>query len=173
MTGAPIPAGADAVVMVEDSERVGADGVRLTRSVPAGAAIRRAGDDVRVGDVLFGAGTAITPAVDAVLASVNVRSVTVSPRARVAVLSTGDELVDDGSPLQPGQIRESNKTMLAALLAEAGCEVVDLGVVRDDEADSNGCCATPPLTATRSSRAVACRWATTTWSRRCSGASPT
>jgi molybdopterin molybdotransferase len=135
MTGAPIPAGADAVVMVEDSERVGDDGVRLTRSVPAGAAIRRAGDDVRVGDVLFGAGTAITPAVDAVLASVNVRSVTVSPRARVAVLSTGDELVDDGSPLQPGQIRESNKTMLAALLAEAGCEVVDLGVVRDDEAE--------------------------------------
>ncbi|HSM67688.1 MAG TPA: gephyrin-like molybdotransferase Glp, partial [Ilumatobacteraceae bacterium] len=135
MTGAPIPAGADAVVMVEDSDRIGDDRVRLTRSVPAGAAVRRAGDDVRVGDVLFGAGTAITPAVDAVLASVNARSVTVRPRARVAVLSTGDELVDDGSPLQPGQIRESNKTMLAALLAEAGCEVVDLGVVRDDEAE--------------------------------------
>jgi molybdopterin molybdotransferase len=135
MTGAPIPPGADAVVMVEDSERVGDDGVRLTRSVPAGAAVRRAGDDVRVGDVLFGAGTAITPTVDAVLASVNAGSVTVRPRARVAVLSTGDELVDDGSPLQPGQIRESNKTMLAALLAEAGCEVVDLGVVRDDEAE--------------------------------------
>ncbi len=135
MTGAPIPPGADAVVMVEDSGRVGDDAVRLTRSVPAGAAIRRAGDDVRIGDVLFGAGTVITPAVDAVLASVNVRSVTAWPRARVAVLSTGDELVDDGSPLQPGQIRESNKTMLSALLAEAGCEVVDLGIVRDDEAE--------------------------------------
>jgi molybdopterin molybdotransferase len=135
MTGAPLPDGADAVVMVEDSERVGDDTVRLLRSVAVGASIRRAGDDVRVGDELFAAGTVITPAVDAVLASVNARRVRVHRRARVAVLSTGDELVDDGSPLQLGQIRESNKTMLAALLAEAGCEVVDLGVVRDDEAE--------------------------------------
>jgi molybdenum cofactor synthesis domain-containing protein len=135
MTGAPIPPGADAVVMVEDSERVGDDRVRLTRSVDAGSAIRRAGDDVQVGDVLFGAGTVVTPAVAGVLASVNATTVTVHPRARVAVLSTGDELVDDGAPLQPGQIRESNKTMLAGLLAGAGCEVVDLGIVRDDEAE--------------------------------------
>jgi molybdopterin molybdotransferase len=135
MTGAPMPEGADAVVMVEDSERIGDDGVRLTRSVPAGASVRRAGDDVRLGDQLFAAGTAITPAVDAVLASVNATHLSVHRRARVAVLSTGDELVDDGSPLQLGQIRESNKTMLAALLSEVGCEVVDLGVVRDDEAE--------------------------------------
>ncbi len=135
MTGAPIPPGADAVVMVEDSERIGGDVVRLTRSVAAGAAIRCAGDDVQVGDLLFEVGTTITPAVDAVLASVNAARVHVYRRPRVAVLSTGDELVDDGSPLEIGQIRESNKTMLAALLAEAGCEVVDLGVVRDDEAE--------------------------------------
>jgi molybdenum cofactor synthesis domain-containing protein len=135
MTGAPMPAGADAVVMVEDSERIGDHTVRLTRSVPAGAAVRRVGDDVRVGDELFAAGTTITPAVAAVLASVNAERVQVHRRARVAVLSTGDELVDDGSPLQVGQIRESNKTMLAALLVECGCEVVDLGVVRDDEAE--------------------------------------
>ncbi len=137
MTGAPMPEGADAVVMVEDSERLGHDDgrerVRLTAAVPVGAAVRRAGDDVRVGDELFPAGTQITPAVEAVLASVNARAVTVYPRLRVAVLSTGDEQVDDGSPLEPGQIRESNKTMLAGMLAETGCEVVDLGVIRDDE----------------------------------------
>ncbi len=135
MTGAPMPSGADAVVMVEDSERIGDGAVRLTRSVAEGAAIRRAGDDVQVGDLLFEVGTTITPSVDAVLASVNAGRVHVYRRPRVAVLSTGDELVDDGSPLEIGQIRESNKTMLAALLAEAGCEVVDLGVVRDDEAE--------------------------------------
>ena len=135
MTGAPMPEGADAVVMVEDSERIGDDAVRLTRSVPSGAAIRGAGDDVRIGDELFAAGTTITPAVAAVLASINAARVQVYRRARVAVLSTGDELVDDGSPLELGQIRESNKTMLAALLADAGCEVVDLGIVRDDEAE--------------------------------------
>ena len=135
MTGAPMPEGADAVVMVEDSERVGEHHVRLTRSVSTGAAVRRAGDDVRIDDELFATGTTISPAVAGVLASVNANRVAVHPRARVAVLSTGDELIDDGSPLAVGEIRESNKTMLAALLADAGCEVVDLGVVRDDEAE--------------------------------------
>jgi molybdopterin molybdotransferase len=148
MTGAPMPPGADAVVMVEYSERVGTDGeengesegpgverVRLSESVSAGTAIRRAGDDVVVGEELFFAGTQITPAIEGVLASVNAQQVSVYPRLRVAVLSTGDELISDGSPLAPGQIRESNKTMLAGMLAEAGCEVVDLGVVRDDEAE--------------------------------------
>ena len=135
MTGAPMPAGADAVVMVEDSELVSADRVRLSRAVQPGSSVRAAGDDIQAGDLLFTAGTEIRPAVAAVLASVNARTVTVHPRATVAVLSTGDELVDDGSPLAPGQIRESNRTMLAGLLAEAGCEVIDLGTVRDDETE--------------------------------------
>ncbi len=89
---------------------------------------------MRIGTSLYGAGTLVTPAVAAVLASVNAAIVSVVPRPRVAVLSTGDELVDDGGPLQPGQIRESNRTMLHGLVADAGCEAVDLGIVRDDEA---------------------------------------
>jgi len=133
MTGAPLPSGVDAVVMVEDSELLDEHTVRLTRSVEAGAAVRHAGDDVRVGDEVFPAGVVVRPAVDAVLASVNAQHLTVYPRARVAVLSTGDELVDDGSPLRIGQIRESNKTMLAGMLEESGCDVLDLGVVPDRE----------------------------------------
>jgi molybdopterin molybdotransferase len=135
MTGAPMPPGADAVVMVEDSELLSADRVRLSRAVQPGSSVRAAGDDIQAGDLLFTTGTEIRPAVAAVLASVNARAVTVHPPVTVAVLSTGDELVDDGSPLAPGQIRESNRTMLAGLLAEAGCEVIDLGTVRDDEAE--------------------------------------
>ena len=87
------------------------------------------------GDVPLRAGTVVTAAVQAVLSTVNARTVSVWPRPRVGVISTGDELVDDGSPLQPGQIRESNRTMLLRLVAEAGAEAVDLGIVRDDEAE--------------------------------------
>ncbi len=137
MTGAPIPAGADAIVMVEDTARID-DGsafgrVAVSASVSTGSAVRRAGDDVQPGTMLFEAGTVATPAVIGVLASINARTVSVFRPARVAVLSTGDELVEDGRPLAPGEIRESNRTMLAGLLRDAGCEVVDYGVVRDDE----------------------------------------
>ncbi|MDJ0767696.1 MAG: molybdopterin molybdotransferase MoeA [Ilumatobacter sp.] len=138
MTGAPMPAGADAVVMVEDTERVGDDRVRVRATVEPGAAVRRAGDDVQPGDLLFPAGTVVTPAIVGVLASINARTVSAHPRARVAVLSTGDELVEDGRPLAPGEIRESNRRMLAGMLRETGCDVVDHGTVRDDEAELEG-----------------------------------
>ncbi|MFZ2443786.1 MAG: gephyrin-like molybdotransferase Glp, partial [Ilumatobacteraceae bacterium] len=107
--------------------------VRVRRSVAVGVAVRRVGDDVRAGAALYPAGTFVTPAVAGVLASVNAAVVSVVPRARVAVLSTGDELIDDGSPLQPGQIRESNRTMLLGAVRDAGCDAIDLGIVRDDE----------------------------------------
>ena len=133
MTGAPIPAGCDAIVMVEDTERVGNDGVRILRSVNATDGVRRAGSDVEPGVTVMNAGMVVTPMVEGVLANVNARTIRVVRRARVGVVSTGDELVDDGSPLRPGQIRESNRTMLMRLVAECGAEPVDLGIVRDDE----------------------------------------
>ena len=96
--------------------------------------MRRAGDDVHKGDLLFPAGTELRPAVVGVLASVGLASVRVVSRPRVGVLSTGDELVEDGGPLGPGQIRESNRTMLLGAVGQAGCTPIDLGLVRDDEA---------------------------------------
>ena len=133
MTGAPIPDGADAVVMVEDSEKIDSDHVRLTRKARHMQAIRAEGSDVRIGDVVFAAGSVLNAPGAGVLASVNARKVLAYRRARVALLSTGDELVTDGSPLRPGQIRESNLTMLASMIEATGCSVVNLGVIADDE----------------------------------------
>jgi len=134
MTGAPMPSGADAVVMVEDSaEGATPNEVVLRASVQMGQAVRPRGDDVHIGDVVFRVGDVLHPAAVGVLASINVSQVSAVPRLRVAVLSTGDELVDDGSPLALGQIRESNRTMLMGLVTQAGCEAVDYGIVRDNE----------------------------------------
>jgi len=134
MTGAPMPQGADAVVMVEDTQRVGDDRVSIGKAAKLYDAIRDAGSDVNKGDTVFVAGTVLNAAGAGVLASVNARTVQAYPRARVALLSTGDELVTDGSPLKIGQIRESNLTMLDAMIAASGCEVINLGIIKDDEA---------------------------------------
>jgi molybdenum cofactor synthesis domain-containing protein len=133
MTGAPMPPGADAVAMVEDSEILPGGRVRLHRTVRPGDAVRRTGDDVVEGEVVLDPGTELRPAHLGVLASIGVLEVEVFPKARVGVISTGDELVEGGAPLRPGQIRESNRPMLLALVAQAGAEPVDLGLVRDDE----------------------------------------
>jgi molybdenum cofactor synthesis domain-containing protein len=134
MTGAPIPEGADAVVMVEDTS-LDADGsvVRIGAEAAPGDAVRAAGDDVQPGDVLVTTGTALTAGHLGVLASLGATEVAVHPQARVGVLSTGSELVVGSEPLAPGQIRDSNRPTLLALLRAGGCLPVDLGLVPDDE----------------------------------------
>ncbi|MGV3760106.1 MAG: gephyrin-like molybdotransferase Glp [Actinomycetota bacterium] len=133
-TGAPMPEGADAVVMVERTERLdGGDAVAIGHPATVGDHVRGAGDDVQPGDVVFRAGDLLSPGHLGVLATLGVTDVPVRPRPRVGVLSTGDELVRGGGPLRPGQIRESNGPALLALLAEDGFEAVDLGVAPDDE----------------------------------------
>jgi molybdopterin molybdotransferase len=133
MTGAPMPAGADAIVMVERTERDGDDAVLVFQEAALGDHVRRAGGDLDAGDLVFPAGTVLAPAHLGVLASIDVARVRVVRRARVGVLSTGDELVEHGA-LTPGKIRDSNRPMLLALLARAGVEPVNLGIARDDEA---------------------------------------
>jgi molybdenum cofactor synthesis domain-containing protein len=138
-TGAPLPPGADAVLMVEHTERLD-DGARvlLKAEVPVGEAVRPAGDDLHAGDPVFEPGDVVTPGHLGVLAGIGVSEVSVHPRPRVGVLSTGDELVDTGGPLAPGQIRDSNRTTLLALVAANGWQAVDLGLIRDDEAAITG-----------------------------------
>ena len=131
MTGAPVPGGADAIVMVERT-RADGDAVAIFQAAAAGDHVRHAGGDLEAGQRVFEAGTTLTPAHLGVLASLDVTDVSCHPRPRVGVCSTGDELVVSG-PLAPGMIRDSNRPMLLAVLEEAGFEAVDLGIARDDE----------------------------------------
>ncbi|HET7092763.1 MAG TPA: gephyrin-like molybdotransferase Glp [Thermomicrobiales bacterium] len=134
MTGAPMPDGADAVVRFEETdEGRGASGRTVTVFHPAapGDNVREAGEDVPAGSVVLAAGRRLRPADIGLLASVNRTSARVRPRARVAILSTGDEVVEPGAPLDPGQIRNSNSYTLAAMAREWGASVRLLGVARD------------------------------------------
>jgi molybdenum cofactor synthesis domain-containing protein len=133
MTGAPMPDGADAVVMVERTRPDGDDDRVIVEAAKVGEHVRAAGGDVEAGAVVFEPGTVLTPAHVGVLASLDVHDVLCHPRPRVHVISTGDELVGNRGALQPGRIRDSNRPMLLALLAEVGCDGVDGGIVGDDE----------------------------------------
>jgi molybdopterin molybdotransferase len=134
-TGAPIPPGADAVVMQEDCTDLG-DGTVCVNTVPRAAQwLRRAGEDITQGAVVLHKGELLTPASLGLAASIGLENLTVTRRVRVALFSTGDELVMPGdvapSALPPGAIYNSNRFFLRALLLRAGCEVTDLGIVPD------------------------------------------
>ncbi|MFW5473845.1 gephyrin-like molybdotransferase Glp [Knoellia sp. CPCC 206450] len=131
MTGAPMPEGADAVVPVEESDG-GVERVSLTLAAETGRHLRRRGEDVRAGDPVLRAGVRVTPGRLALIAAANVAEVTVAARPRVVVLSTGDELVPVGTHLDHGQIVDSNRPMLVALVEAAGAEVVGATHLGDD-----------------------------------------
>jgi molybdopterin molybdotransferase len=133
MTGAPLPPGADAVVMVERTDG-GVERVRIGVAVEPGNHIRRTGEDVRERDVVLSAGSVLTPARLGLAAAVGHGTLPVRRRPVVLVLSTGTELVAPGAPLRPGQIYESNSVLLAAAVEEIGCVADVLRFVPDDPA---------------------------------------
>jgi molybdopterin molybdotransferase len=131
MTGAPVPPGADAIAPVEDVEEAG-DAIQLRAAVRPGAHVRRRGEDLRAGEVALPAGTVVGPGEVSVMASAGRLSVPLIRQARVAILSTGDELVEPGRPVGPGQVCDSNGVALAAAVLLAGGQPVPLGIARDD-----------------------------------------
>jgi molybdopterin molybdotransferase len=136
MTGAPVPVGADAVVPVEwtDAGATSAGQVVVWRAAEPGNAVRRLGGDAVPGDLLLTAGTRLGPAQIGLLAAAGCGTVLARPRPRVAVMSTGNELIEPGRPVIPGQIWESNSRMLAAAAQQAGCAARRLPIVPDQKA---------------------------------------
>jgi len=142
MTGAALPPGENAVVMVEDTDfddrSPGAPApktVTLHKTVNAGENVRRRGDDLKRGDLVLPAGTRLRAQEIGLLAMLGLAQVRVHRQPRLALLSSGDELLPPDAPLTPGKIHESNSYFLSPLAAAAGAEVVGLGVARDEEAD--------------------------------------
>jgi molybdopterin molybdotransferase len=137
-TGAPMPPGADAVVMQEDCTDLGNDMVRIDAVPSAAQWVRRAGDDIKKSATVLSKGELLTPASLGLAASIGLKTVPVVRRPRVALFSTGDELVMPGDvapqAMPPGAIYNSNRFFLRALLMRLGCEVTDLGIVPDDRA---------------------------------------
>ncbi|TFD86077.1 gephyrin-like molybdotransferase Glp [Cryobacterium serini] len=132
MTGAPIPDGADAVVPIEDTDQ-GTEQVTVVRAPEPAAHIRRAGEDAHAGDRVLRTGSVLWPTRVAAAASAGTSTVLVHPAPRVAVISTGSELVTPGSPTRRGQIPDSNSFLLSAAVAEAGGSAVRIGAVPDDD----------------------------------------
>ena len=134
-TGAPIPAGADAVVMQERTHPHHEGYIAVLEAVESGENIRRAGEDVMPGAMVLRAGAVLGPAQLAMAAAVGCAELEVHPRPRVGVLVTGAELVEPGTKLQAGQIYDSNSYAISGWVREAGCEPVELGIADDTKED--------------------------------------
>jgi molybdopterin molybdotransferase len=131
MTGAPIPAGADAVIPLEDTDR-GLARVAIHRPVHSGECVRRAGEDLRAGSPAIGAGAALGPQQLALLAAIGRDRVTVRPRPRVLVISTGSELIDVGHTPAFGEVTDSNSYLITAAARDAGADARRVGIIPDD-----------------------------------------